>query len=365
MRDDGDGREAARRRFSARRSPTRSTLVRAHAWWRCHSSGSRRPGVITPDDNRHVLRPRFVPGRPRTRRPIRRCRPEPVSAHPSAEPWRSTTRCSARADRSDDPRDARARMTAVTAGRRQGDGSTRPQRNSLDGALEVKKTAVRPQVRETAVQTQDDARVRLEQLQARVSASESSRDKEVENNAAAVRHGDGLVARLTALERISSSSRDCSRHIWPFLFFTATERLPAPFKLLLLLGKPSLYETRRRHRTTGVRRRLSQELAPSTRSRTSTRVPPSRPTSAVRGTRWWLRSRQHTRPGRAETLEAQAVDAWRARQEELLVTDPDRFSVPRGGDGLPHETQDRRELSSAHRAQTLLRPSEPAGAFAP
>ena len=73
--------------------------------------------------------------------------------------------------------------------------------------------------------------------------TQAAYDAEIQRNAAAVRNGDGLLARLRALERISTGDDVLlTAHAALFLFFTAIECLPVLFKLLLYMAKPSLYE---------------------------------------------------------------------------------------------------------------------------
>ena len=119
----------------------------------------------------------------------------------------------------------------------------RGQKADLQAELDAKAKAVRAEMKRSSAETQANARGQLRDLQARVAESTTAYDAELRRNSAAVRNGDGLLARLHALERISAGDRLLlTAHLFLFLFFTAIECLPVLFKLLLSLGKPSLYE---------------------------------------------------------------------------------------------------------------------------
>ena len=119
----------------------------------------------------------------------------------------------------------------------------RSQSADLQTELDAKTKQVRAELQQSSTETRANAKARLSELQARVEQTTAAYDAEIQRNAAAVRNGDGLLARLHALERISSGDRLLlTAHIFLFLFFTAIECLPVLFKLLLSLGKPSLYE---------------------------------------------------------------------------------------------------------------------------
>ena len=83
----------------------------------------------------------------------------------------------------------------------------------------------------------------LADLRATVASSEAAMAAERARNAATTRHGDGLLARLEALGRVTARDPALGRaHLALFLFFTAIECLPVVLKLLFMIGRPSLYE---------------------------------------------------------------------------------------------------------------------------
>lgn len=119
----------------------------------------------------------------------------------------------------------------------------RAQSADLQTQLDATTNLVRAELERSSTETRANANSRLSELQARVERSTAAYEAEIQRNAAAVQNGDGLLARLHALERISTGDRVLLiAHLFLFLFFTAIECLPVLFKLLLSLGKPSLYE---------------------------------------------------------------------------------------------------------------------------
>ena len=83
----------------------------------------------------------------------------------------------------------------------------------------------------------------LADLRDTVASTEAAMAAEKARNVAANRSGDGLLARLDALDRITSTDEALGRaHLALFLFFTVIECLPVVLKLLFVLARPSLYE---------------------------------------------------------------------------------------------------------------------------
>ena len=241
----------------------------------------------------------------------------------------------------------------------------RAQRKQLDGALDTKTKEVRSQVQTTATQTQADTKDSLKQLQEEVRISQAARDAEVKNNAAAVRNGDGLLARLTALERISNGSRTlATAHLALFLFFTAMECLPVFFKLLLSLGKPSLYENLS---TTHDDSAYAKALA-GVRTEHEKQDIDMRTTIEGHERRTWNQVEAEVEAAQRVldaqmALVAKAVDAWKVRQEQLLDTDLDRFInvPPEASNRHPsNHPDDGTEASSAHRTDTQTQLQDPA-----
>lgn len=116
----------------------------------------------------------------------------------------------------------------------------------------------RGEVSQALAETTNDVRTRLQHqldeqhandshhladLRATVASSEAAMTAERARNAATTRHGDGLLARLEALDRITAKDPALGRaHLALFLFFTAIECLPVILKLMFMIGRPSLYE---------------------------------------------------------------------------------------------------------------------------
>ncbi len=182
-------------------------------------------------------------------------------------------------------------------------------------------------------------------------------DAELHNNAAAVRNGDGLLARLTALERISNGSRTlATAHLALFLFFTAMECLPVLFKLLLSLGKPSLYENLS---TTHDDSAYAKALA-GFRTDHEKQDIDMRTTIEGHERRTWNQMEAEVEAAQRvldaqKALVAKAVEAWKVRQEQLLDTDLDRFInvPPEASNRHPsNHPDDGTEASSAHRTHT-------------
>lgn len=248
----------------------------------------------------------------------------------------------------------------------------RSQSAELQEQLDAKTQQVRAELQQSSTETRANAKARLADLQTRVDQATAAKDAEIERNAAAVRNGDGLLARLHALERISAGDRVLlAAHVFLFLFFTAIECLPVLFKFLLSLGKPSLYEQlftvedqstyadavrgfRAAHDEQEIDLRTSLE-AHETRRRNQLKA-------EVEAAQMLLDSQK--------SLASQAIAAWQAREEARLDSDLDSF-VTQPTDpteaGLEDAFQARVQASDSARdgAQVVLASRVPRTAFQP
>jgi hypothetical protein len=117
------------------------------------------------------------------------------------------------------------------------------ERDALQQQLEATKGQVRQQLEAEEAKKTTDQQTRLDDLRSEVAKSEQQMDARIARHEAAVGKSDGILARLTALGRISDGdSTLATAHLLLFLFLTALECLPIIFKTMLALGPPSLYE---------------------------------------------------------------------------------------------------------------------------
>ena len=80
-------------------------------------------------------------------------------------------------------------------------------------------------------------------MQALVDDTEKDRASDIAQHEQAVGTSDGILARLTALDRIQEDNPSLATAHWLlFAFMTALECLPILFKTMLALAPPSLYE---------------------------------------------------------------------------------------------------------------------------
>ncbi len=113
----------------------------------------------------------------------------------------------------------------------------------LQQQSEPAKAQVRQQLETEEVQKTADQEAQLADLQERSADASSDRRAEIAAHQAAVGDSDGILARLTALGRISDADPVLhTAHLLLFLFMTALECLPIIFKTMLALAPPSLYE---------------------------------------------------------------------------------------------------------------------------
>ena len=240
----------------------------------------------------------------------------------------------------------------------------RRQSSDLQRRLNANTTQVRAQLQQSSNETRANAEAQLRDLQARVDQTTAAKDAEIERNAAAVRNGDGLLARLHALERISTGDGVLlAAHLCLFLFFTAIECLPVLFKFLLSLGKPSLYEQlntveeqstyadavrgfRAAHDEQEIDLRTSLE-AHETRRRNQLKA-------EVEAAQMMLDAQK--------SLASQAIAAWQAREEARLDSDLDSFLTqpPRGTQAVPDDAAHATPHSSNDFAESAIGdPEEP------
>ncbi len=114
---------------------------------------------------------------------------------------------------------------------------------TLTEQLDALKIEVQARLEEEEVQKTLDQRNELDDVRADVAALQQRLDAEAAAHEAAVDDGDGILARLTAMERIQDDKPTLATAHWLlFAFLTALECLPILFKTMLALGPPSLYE---------------------------------------------------------------------------------------------------------------------------
>ncbi len=131
----------------------------------------------------------------------------------------------------------------ATAARKADRDRLAAERESLIDELAATKSAVRAQLEAQELQTSADQQQRLEDLQTEVENAEQARAAEIRAHEEAVGNSDGILSRLSALERIGEKDPILgTAHLLLFLFMTAIECLPIIFKTMLALAPPSLYE---------------------------------------------------------------------------------------------------------------------------
>ena len=201
------------------------------------------------------------------------------------------------------------------------------QREQLRAALEAKKAEVRSSADASLQKARLNAQTELESLTATVQRSQAARDSESANNAAAVNDGDGLLARLKALHRIGEDDTTLLlAHLALFLFFTSIECLPILVKLMLALGKPSLYEQlmAMADEEQYERARLEAHAAQRTREMETE--------TALDSLESRLRSQAEAETEAARMiseaqrdLAEQAIADWKTRQRKLIEEDLEAF----------------------------------------
>ncbi len=113
----------------------------------------------------------------------------------------------------------------------------------LAAELDPLKAQVRQQLESQEAQKTSDQKVQLAGLQSDLAKAESDLQAEKAAHEQAVGNGDGILARLTALGRLSDRDAGLgTAHHLLFAFMTAIECLPIFFKTMLALAPPNLYE---------------------------------------------------------------------------------------------------------------------------
>jgi hypothetical protein len=197
----------------------------------------------------------------------------------------------------------------------------------LRTALVAKKAEVRAAADASLRKARLNAQTELENLTATVQRNQAARDAESANNSAAVNDGDGLLARLKALHRIGEDDATLlAAHIALFVFFTSIECLPILVKLMLALGKPSLYEQLMAlaDEEQYEKARLEAHSARRTRELETE--------SALDSLESRLRSQAQAETEAARMiseaqrdLAEQAIADWKARQRQLIDEDLEAF----------------------------------------
>jgi hypothetical protein len=115
--------------------------------------------------------------------------------------------------------------------------------DSLQAQLDQLKPQVREQLEAEEATKSTDQKAQLAALQTQVADTQAAKTTEIAAHQEAVGQSDGILARLTALERIQEKNPSLATAHWLlFAFMTALECLPIIFKTMLALGPPSLYE---------------------------------------------------------------------------------------------------------------------------
>lgn len=131
----------------------------------------------------------------------------------------------------------------ATDARRADRDRLRVERDDLSLELEALKMQVYGQLLDEEAQNTLDQEAERDRLQLLVDQTEQRRVAEVAAHEDAVGSSDGILARLTALERIQEDNPTLATAHWLlFAFMTALECLPIIFKTMLALAPPSLYE---------------------------------------------------------------------------------------------------------------------------
>ncbi len=117
------------------------------------------------------------------------------------------------------------------------------ERDALTAELAALKATTFTELTAQDEQNKADQQVALAALQTDVADAEEARAAEVAAHEAAVGDSDGILARLSALDRLGERDPALATAHWMlFAFMTALECLPIIFKTMLALAPPSLYE---------------------------------------------------------------------------------------------------------------------------
>jgi hypothetical protein len=131
----------------------------------------------------------------------------------------------------------------ATDARREARDRLAEERDALNLQLKELQPQVLEQLQAEEEQNQIDQRAELNRLKKLVGDTDKHRADEIAAHDEAVGNSDGILARLTALERIQDDNPTLATAHWLlFAFMTALECLPILFKTMLALAPPSLYE---------------------------------------------------------------------------------------------------------------------------
>src|SRR3954454_11878683 len=109
--------------------------------------------------------------------------------------------------------------------------------SDLRSQLAALKTQVATQLEAQDEQKSSDQKVQLAALQTKLAGTQAQMDAEIAAHREAVGHGDGILARLTALGRLQHGDSTLAWAHWLlFAFMTALECLPIIFKTMLALA---------------------------------------------------------------------------------------------------------------------------------
>ncbi|MGY1737006.1 DUF4407 domain-containing protein [Geodermatophilus sp. SYSU D00684] len=119
----------------------------------------------------------------------------------------------------------------------------RAERDDVAAELEALKARTYQQLLTEEERNTVTQQAEVERLQGLVADAEEQRADDVAAHDAAVDDSDGILARMTAMERIQDDEPTlATAHALLFAFLTALECLPILFKTMLALAPPSLYE---------------------------------------------------------------------------------------------------------------------------
>ncbi|RBY84312.1 DUF4407 domain-containing protein [Blastococcus sp. TF02A-26] len=131
----------------------------------------------------------------------------------------------------------------VTESKRQEMEQAEAERDALAAELVTLKAQVLQQLTAEDEQNRADQQARLAALQAEVTAAQEARADAIAQHEAEVDGSDGILARLSALDRLGEDDPALhTAHLMLFAFMTAIECLPIIFKTMLMLAPPTLYE---------------------------------------------------------------------------------------------------------------------------
>jgi hypothetical protein len=131
----------------------------------------------------------------------------------------------------------------ATDARRADRDRLRVERDALAQELDTLKAQVNAKLLDEEAQNTVNQKADLEKLQGLVADTEQKRASDISKHEEAVGTSDGILARLTALDRIQEDNPSLATAHWMlFAFMTALECLPILFKTMLALAPPSLYE---------------------------------------------------------------------------------------------------------------------------